>query len=67
MGGKSNLMDLVVVVATATCKQGSNIHWIELIITAAIIAVHLDFAILFQHFSHFIRWQCQQSIGAALT
>ncbi|MNL78910.1 hypothetical protein D3C87_2054040 [compost metagenome] len=54
-------------VTGVTSVQGGNIHGVKHIVIAAVIAVHIDIAILLQHLCHFVGWQGDQRISAALT
>ncbi|MOA11514.1 hypothetical protein D3C78_1314600 [compost metagenome] len=49
-----------------TGVQRGYVHGVEDIVIAAIIAVHINIAVLLQHLSHFFRRQRDQRIGATL-
>lgn len=56
----------LVAFAGVTGVQRGDVHRVKDIVIAAVVAVHVDIAVLLQHFRHFFGRQRQQRIGAAL-
>lgn len=52
--------------AGITRIQGGNINRVKDIVTATVVAVHVDIAVLLQHVRHFVGRQGQQCVGATL-